>query len=309
MILTGNRLGVKWMTLIRKRIAAILGASLLMISGALADGHLSAEPSQTEGKVVRVYESPSLDFTVERFEYDGARCYLTRLWMEEPSRQIEKGTSTWRKNLMYSSDQAKKLPVKAMVVINGSGFVSPQYPQIPEDYPGKNAEYFYTPLGSLTITNGESFRNLEGVRFYGVTLESDGLHMYVDAENEEVLSHHPIHSWSFYDGCALVLDDRNLVDRAWQFANERNIRTIIGRLRNDTVFVLTVTSKTNEGLTMIQCADWVIEHLHPLWAFNLDGGPSSTLLVRPSRTGTLKTVYGNIVKTVDIMGFCELPEE
>ncbi|MBQ6562338.1 MAG: hypothetical protein IJL88_00400, partial [Clostridia bacterium] len=120
MILTGNRLGVKWMTLIRKRIAAVLGASLLMISGALADGHLSVEPSQTEGKVVRVYESSSLDFTVERFEYDGARCYLTRLWMEEPSRQIEKGTSTWRKNLMYSSDQAKKLPVKAMVVINGS---------------------------------------------------------------------------------------------------------------------------------------------------------------------------------------------
>jgi exopolysaccharide biosynthesis protein len=147
----------------------------------------------------------------------------------------------------------------------------------------------------------------EGVPFYGITLEADGLHMYVGADNEEVLSHQPLQTWSFYDGCVLVREDVNMVDHEWQFANERNIRTIIGRLADDTVFVLTVTAKTNEGLTMVQSADWVIEHLHPLWAFNLDGGPSSALLVRPNRTGALKTVYGNIVKTVDIMGFCELP--
>lgn len=295
--------------MLRRITAALLGACVLLMSCALAEGHLSAEPSQDEGKIVRIYESETLDFTVERFEYDGARCYLTRLWMQDPARQIEKGTSTWRKNLMYSSDQAKKLPVKAMVVINGSGFVSSQYPQIPENYPGKNSEYCNTPLGSLTVTNGEVFRNLEGVPFYGITLEADGLHMYVGADNEEVLSHQPLQTWSFYDGCVLVREDVNMVDHEWQFANERNIRTIIGRLADDTVFVLTVTAKTNEGLTMVQSADWVIEHLHPLWAFNLDGGPSSALLVRPNRTGALKTVYGNIVKTVDIMGFCELTGE
>ena len=119
--------------MLRRITAALLGACVLLMSCALAEGHLSAEPSQDEGKIVRIYESETLDFTVERFEYDGARCYLTRLWMQDPARQIEKGTSTWRKNLMYSSDQAKKLPVKAMVVINGSGFVSSQYPQIPEN--------------------------------------------------------------------------------------------------------------------------------------------------------------------------------
>ena len=297
------------MNLIRKMMSAVLGISVFLFSCASADGHLSLEPSQPNGNVVRIYESESLDFTVERFEYDGARCYLTHLWMEEPFRQIEKGTSTWRRNLVYPSDQAKKLPVKAMVVINGSGFVSPKYPQIPDNYPGKNSEYFYTPLGSLTITNGEVFRNLQGVPFYGVTLEKDGLHMYVGAENDVVLENQPLHTWSFYDGCALVLGEENLADRNWQFANERNIRTIIGRLADDTIFILTVTAKTNTGLTMIQCADWIIERLHPLWAFNLDGGPSTALLVRPNRKGALKTVYGNIVKNVDIMGFCELPEE
>lgn len=295
--------------MIRKLSAVVIACLICFISCARADGHLSAEPSQEGGEIVRVYESQTLDFTVERFEIDGARCYLTRLWMQDPFRQIEKGTSTWKKKLMFPSDQAKRLPVKAMVVINGSGFVSPQYPQIPDDYPGRNSDYFYTPLGSLTMINGEVFRNLEGVAFYGLTLEADGLHMYVGADNQDVLSRDPYQTWSFYDGCPLVLGEENIVDKEWKFANERNIRTIIGRFEDDTVFVLTVTAKTNEGLTMVQCADWIIEHLHPLWAYNLDGGPSSTLLVRPKPDGTMKTVFGNIVRTVDIMGFCELPGE
>ena len=49
----------------------------------------------------------------------------------------------------------------------------------------------------------------------------------------------------------------------------------------------------------------LLDRIHPLWAFNLDGGPSTALLVRPEPKGLLKTVYGNIVKSTDIIGFCE----
>ena len=293
-----------------KRTISVLSifVMLTLYCIALGEEHLSAEPSMEGGTIVRVYESGTLDFTVERFVYHGARCYLTRLWMEDPSVQIEKGTSTWHKNLMYPSDQAKRLPVKAMVVINGSGFVSPQYPEIPDNYPGKSSDYFYTPLGSLTITNGEIFRNLQGVPYYGITLEADGLHMYVGEDNEAVIARNPLQTWSFYTGCPLVLGDENLVDTTWRFANEQNIRTIVGRMPDDTVILLTVTAKENAGLTMIDCADFLIEQLQPLWAFNLDGGPSTALLVRPEPSRKMKTVYGNIVKNVDIMAFCEKQE-
>ena len=74
---------------------------------------------------------------------------------------------------------------------NGSGFVSPLYPEIPENYPGVSEDYFYTPLGSLTITDGEVFRNLEGVPYYGLALDADGLQMYTGADNGEVLATEP----------------------------------------------------------------------------------------------------------------------
>ena len=294
----------------RKKLLCLLACLVLCLPVACAeeDAFLDTAEADSVGRIVRTYDSPTLKYQMEKFKMEGEICYLTRIWVQDPARQIRKATSHWKEDVMYPDRIVKQIP-ETVLAVNGSGFVSPLYPEIPENYPGKNSEYFNTPLGSLTVTNGEVFRNLEGVPFYGITLEADGLHMYVGADNEEVLSHQPLQTWSFYDGCVLVREDVNMVDHEWQFANERNIRTIIGRLADDTVFVLTVTAKTNEGLTMVQSADWVIEHLHPLWAFNLDGGPSSALLVRPNRTGALKTVYGNIVKTVDIMGFCELTGE
>ena len=288
--------------------AVLCMACVLFLCVSSAEGHLSPEPSMPEGTMVRTYESPSLDFTVERFSYAGTRIYATRIWMQDPARQIEKGTSNWRKNLMFPSDQAKKLPKKAMVAINGSGFISKAYPQIPDDYPGRSADYFNTTYGALAVTDGEVLRNLEGVRFFGVTLEADGLQLYAGASTEEVLANHPIHTWSFYDASVLVLENENRTDRDWLFSNEKEARTALCRMEDGTLLILTVTKKTSKGMTLVELADFIIDAFHPLWAFNLDGGPSSTLLVRPNPTGTLKTVYGNTVKTADIMGFCELSE-
>ncbi len=274
-----------------------------VVSG-LSEGHLSHEPT-CGGEIVRIVEQKTLEFTIERLDYLGARCYLTRVWMQYPASQIEKGTSKWGKNIQFPSEQAKKLPVKAMLVTNGSGFISDKYPWIPEEYPGRGPDYYNTSWGSLVVTDRTVYRNLPGVKFYGIALETDGLHMYTGEDNDAVLAHDPIHTWSFYDRCALVRGEENLVDQSWQFSREKSARTVIGRLADDTVVILTVTQRSGDGLTLIECADFFLDRIHPLWAFNLDGGPSTALLVRPEPKGLLKTVYGNIVKSTDIIGFCE----
>ena len=291
-----------------RKLAALLCLCMLFAGSALGEGHVTLTPL-LGGEIVRVYESRTLDFSVERFSHDGARCYMTRIWVQDEAGQIKKGMSRWGKQLQYPGDMAKRLKPLPMVAINGSGFISPVYPDIPENYPGKNRDYFYTSWGSLVVTGGEVLRNLEGVPFYGVTLEEDGLHMYAGADNEEVLTKNLIHTWSFYDGCVLVDGDTSPVDETWKFAQERNLRTILGKTEDGNVFILTVTEKTNKGLSLIACADFLLEQVRPLWAFNLDGGPSSTLLIRPQPGKVMKTVSGNGVRTMDILGFCEGEEE
>lgn len=117
------------------------------------------------------YQSETLRFTVESLCYEGAECYLTRIWMADPGQQIRKATATWEQDLRYPSEMAEDIPGAALC-INGSGYVSPVFPSIPDDYPGDSPDYYFTPLGSLTITDGQVFRNLEGVAYYGLTLEA-----------------------------------------------------------------------------------------------------------------------------------------
>ncbi|MBR4080167.1 MAG: phosphodiester glycosidase family protein, partial [Clostridia bacterium] len=74
-------------------------------------------------------------------------------------------------------------------------------------------------------------------------------------------------------------------------------------------FLLTVTHKTNPGLTMTQVVKFLQDNIHPEWAYNLDGGPSSALLARSNGDKKLKTIYGNNSKDTDIMAFAELPAE
>lgn len=281
-----------------KRFCAFLLLLLLTVSA------VAAEPAPL-GEIVRQYQSDTLVFTMDRFVEDGARCYLTRIWMADPGAQIHKAASPWRKSLWFPSDMVKSLKVKAMLAVNGSGYVSPQFPWVPDDYPGKNRSYFYTPLGSLTITNGKVLRQLDGVAYYGLTLQADGLHLHRGEDPAEVLKQNPTQTWSFYDGCVLIDGGESVVDRSWKFANERNIRTIVGKLGDQDYFLLTVTNKENEGLSLVACTDWMLEKVHPLWAYDLDGGPSSALLVRDNPKAKLKTVYGNNSKDVDVMAFSE----
>ena len=105
--------------------------------------------------------------------------------------------------------------------MNGSGYVSPRYPEIPENYPGSSEDYYFTPLGSVTVTNGEVFRNLDGVPYYGLALTEDGLQMYTGADNEAVLAEQPVQTWSFYTSCPMLRNNEDLLPEEWDFADRR----------------------------------------------------------------------------------------
>lgn len=256
------------------------------------------------GEVVESYDSPTLRFDVERVELADTLCYVTKVWMAEPGRQIKKATATWEKSLLFPSEMAKKIPGAALV-INGSGYVSPTFPGIPDNYPGGSSDYFYTPLGSLTITDGEVFRSLTGVPFYGLTLQADGLHLHVGDTNEDVLAQHPTQTWSFYELCPMIREHESILDTSWPFANRRAIRTIIAKMDDNNYLIFTVTHKTSIGLALTDCVYFLQASFDPVWAYDLDGGPSSALLCRRPGRKTLKTIYGNNSKDADIMAFVE----
>lgn len=260
------------------------------------------------GTVKRSYDSDTLKYTVEAFRLYGERCYLSKIWMRDPGKQIRKATSEWRKNLIRPVHLASQIP-EAALVINGSGYVSPSFPWIPEDYPGKSKDYYYTPLGSLTITNGEVFRNLENVPYTGLTLEADGLHMYMGESTAKVLEANPVQTWSFYVQCPMILDDQILTPEDWKFAGRRNCRTVIARADRNNYLILSVTNEKSIGLSLHKVNEFLTENFDLEWAYNLDGGPSSALLCRDKDSDKLTTIAGGSVNDVDIMAFVELEAE
>jgi len=260
--------------------------------------------SDRVGKIIRSYDSPTLKYTVESFTMEGERCYLTRVWVRDPARQIRKATSTWKKNLKHPKVLAEKIP-DAALVINGSGYVSPQYPEIPENYPGTSEDYFYTPLGSLTVTDGEVFRNLEGVPYYGLTLDADGLQMYTGADNAEVLATEPVQTWSFYTACPMLRDNVDLLPEEWPFADKHAARTIIGRVDKHNYLILSVDISKKDGLSLRRASVFFRESFRTEWVYDLDGGPSSALICRKRGNKKMHTVMGGGAKDADIMAFIE----
>ena len=280
---------------LRLLLPAALAAVCLLLSTALGDGAVRYVP----GEVRAIYDSGTLRYNITEAKLNGARCWLTRVWMADPGRQIIKETAQWGKHLAWASDLAQRRG-DCRLAVSGSGYVSPVYAWIPEDYPGTCKDYYYTPLGSLTVTHGEVLRRLEGVPFTGLTLEADGLHCWREAEVDEVLARSPAETWAFYAQCPLILDGADALDRDWDFAQRKAVRQIIARLDANTLLILT----TRDALSLIECTEFLLEQFRPEMAFNLDGGPSAALL-RRNAAGAWKTVQKSTQKNVDIMGFID----
>ncbi len=257
----------------------------------------------TNQKELTRFTTDTLRYRLESCKVNGTVCYLTTVWVADPARQIKKAISPWHKSLAKAEELANKIK-GAAVVINGSGYVSPTYPEIPDNYPGTSADYYYTPLGSLTVVDGEVYRNLEGVPFYGLTLEADGLHMYAGADNEDVLARQPIQTWSFYEGCPMAENGVDILDHAWPFANRRAIRTILCKLPEENTYLI-LTATSSHGLTLVEANDFLLAEFSPEWIYDLDGGPSSALFRRLEGKKKLKLIYGAGQRIVDVMGFVE----
>ena len=256
------------------------------------------------GRIVRSYDSQTLKYTVEKFLLENEICYLCRIWVQDPERQIRKATSEWEKDVQKPQAIAKQVP-EAALVINGSGFVSPLYPEIPENYPGKSEDYYYTPLGSVTVTDGKVLRNLEGVPYYGLALDADGIRMYAGADNEEVLAAEPVQTWSFYTGCPMMLDNEDILPAEWDFADRKAARTIIAREGKNDYLVLTATRERGKGITLRRAVTFFRENFVTEWVYDLDGGQSTALMCRRKDKNTLRFLYEGGAKIVDIMAFTE----
>ena len=298
---------IKEMIRMRKRIFCLLLCLLLIpfTAGAEepADFFESIE-ADAVGKIVRRYDSPTLKYTIERFTMEGEKCYLSRIWVQDPSRQIRKATADWKKNVSRPGNIIKKIP-EAALAVNGSGFVSPLYPEIPENYPGTSEDYYYTPLGSLTVTDGEIYRNLEGVPYYGLALDSDGLQMYTGADNGEVLAANPSQTWSFYVDCPMLRNNEDLLPENWPFADRKASRTIIARLNRNNYLILTVTKSKGKGLSLRRAQKFFQANFNAEWVYNLDGGQSFALLSRKQGKKKINTLAGGSVRVVDVLAFAE----
>ena len=289
----------------RKLLLALL--LLLTPLAALAEepSVLPVYPYACAGEAVASHESDSLVWRIEKLQVDKAVVYVTKVWMADPGRQIGKAASDWRKNIMQTADLARREP-EASLIINASGYVTKTYKWIPENYPGTSSDYYFTPLGSVTVTDGEIFRCLDGVPYYGLTLNTDGLRLHIGDDPAQVLAENPAQTWSFYVECPVILDHQSILDPDWRFTNTPAMRTVIAKMDANNYLILTVTSR-NGGLTMARVVEFLMTEFDPEWAYNLDGGPSSALLYRNDK-GKLKTVWKNGQKNVDIMTFSELPE-
>lgn len=290
----------------RRLICLVLCLMLVLPAGLAEEPESFFEEAEVQkfGKITRTYDSPTLKYTVDKFLLDREVAYLTRIWVKEPGRQIRKATSVWKENVKKPEAIAKKIEGVALAV-NGSGFVSPLYPWIPEDYPGTNEDYYYTPLGSVTVTDGEVLRNLEGVAYYGLTLDEDGLQMYVNADNEDVLATNPVQTWSFYVGCPTLLNNEDILPAEWEFADHQASRTMIGRIDRNNYVILTVTKERGKGISLRRGAAFFQEHFNTEWVYNLDGGNSIALLSRKRGKKKLVKVASGGASIADVMGFVE----
>ncbi len=271
-------------------------------AGVPADVMESALPLAFPGETLAQVNGDTISFSIDRWTVFGAECYLTRVTVADPARQITKRTAAWREGLAHAADLCAGVP-RALLCINASGYVSPVYSWIPESYPGTNSDYYYTPLGSLTVTGGEVYRDLKGVPYYGLTLEEDGLHLYNGEDNEAVLSRGVIETWSFYEQCPMIVDGQCILPGDWSFAHARAGRNILCMAEDGSCVILTVPSRP--GLSLFECADFLLAEVRPLWAYDLDGGPSTALLYRTDTGDEWTSLCPNRQKNVDIIAFTE----
>ena len=254
------------------------------------------------------YESETLIYTVESFTLDGIPCLLTKVWVRDPERQIRKAAAPWGKGLAWPMDLVKQVP-DAVLATNASGYITKQYPDIPESYPGVPEDYFYTTLGSLVITDGEVLRCLDGVPYYGLALSKDGISMYRGAGNDMVLASSPRQTWAFFETCAMMENGSDLLpeEGVWPMAREHHPRSVLARVNRNNYLMLHVPNRQDShGLSLYRINLFFMRNFDTEWVYNLDGGYSSALICkRQKKNARLTLLAPGRQQVADILCFTE----
>ena len=233
-------------------------------------------------RVYTRYESETLIYTIESFTLDSIPVLLTKIWVQDPERQIRKVNAPWGEGLSNPLNLAREIP-GVVLATNASGYITKLYPDIPESYPGEPSDYFFTTLGSLVITEGEILRNLDGVPFYGLALSADGITMYRGADNDMVLATSPRQTWSFFENCAMMEDGADLLpeEGTWPMAREQHARSVIARVNRNNYLMLHVPNRDDSyGLSLYRINMFFLRNFTTEWVYNLDGGYSTVLIYK-----------------------------
>lgn len=296
------------------RLMCLLAALLLLWAPSLGEDASPLLPDEGTPEVfppaeyewvksrVAHHESDTLQYTIESFTLDSVHCYLTKIWVRDPERQFRKVNAPWREALSTPMALAKKVP-EALLATNASGYISARYPTLPDGYPGTSPDYYFTTLGSLVITDGEILRNLEGVPFWGLALSEDGIVLYQGADNAEVLASSPCQTWAFFEPCAMQVGGEDTLPEAgtWSLADERHPRTILARVNRNNYLLLHVRRNDNSyGLSLHRLNIFFSRHFQTEWVYNLDGGPSSSLVFQKKNAG-LTLLAPNYQQIADIL--------
>ena len=96
---------------------------MLLAAPAMAQEVLPPYEYTFSGEPVVSHDSPSLRWQIEQFTHQEAACFLTKVWMQDPGRQIGKATADWEENVLDTAVIAARAP-QASLLINASGYVT-----------------------------------------------------------------------------------------------------------------------------------------------------------------------------------------
>ena len=263
-----------------------------------------AEYEFTGKRLCAAYSSDTVIYSIESFTIDNALCLLTKVWVRDPQRQIRKVNAPWGKSLSNPLKLAQQIP-ETVLATNASGYITKQYPDIPESYPGVPSDYFFTTLGSLVITDGEILRNLEGVPFYGLALSENGIELFRGADNEMVLASSPRQTWAFFESCAMMVNGEDVLpeEGAWPMAREQHPRTVLARVNRNNYLMLHVPNRQDShGLSLYQINRFFMRNFETEWVYNLDGGYSTALICKTQeKNARLTRIAPNRQPAADIL--------
>ena len=231
------------------------------------------------------YESDTLIYTIESLRLDGTLCLLTKVWVQNPLRQIRKVNASWGESLSSSLQLFRQLP-EAVLGTNASGYISKAYPELPEGYPGESSDYYYTTLGSLVITEGEVLRKLEEVPFWGLSLSDRGITLHRGSSVDSVMALSPRQTWAFFEPCAMQVNGEDTLPEkgSWTLADAPFPRSVIARVNRNNYLMLHVPNREDSyGLSLHRINKFFFSHFRTEWVYCLDGGYSSALIYREKK--------------------------